>query len=110
MKNSNINKHLTFEERCKIEECINKGFRKYQIANELNKSQSTILREIRNNRVFKPRKIFNENPFKILLIAFILKIAKFVLVNVNTMKLQNVIVEINSLVLVTIAQILKSVN
>ena len=63
MKNSNINKHLTFEERCKIEECINKGFRKYQIANELNKSQSTILREIRNNRVLKPRKIFNENPF-----------------------------------------------
>ena len=63
MKNPNINKHLTFEERCKIEECINKGFRKYQIANELNKSQSTILREIRNNRVFKPHKIFNENPF-----------------------------------------------
>lgn len=57
------NKHLTYEERCKIEECINKGFRKYQIANELNKSQSTILREIRNNRVLKPRKIFNENPF-----------------------------------------------
>ena len=63
MKNPNINKHLTFEERCKIEECINKGFRKYQIANELKKSQSTILREIRNNRIFKPRKIFNENPF-----------------------------------------------
>ena len=63
MKNPNINKHLTFEERCKIEECINKGFRKYQIANELNKSQSTILREIRNNRVLKARKIFNENPF-----------------------------------------------
>ena len=63
MKNPNINKHLTFEERCKIEEYINKGFRKYQIANELNKSQSTILREIRNNRVLKPRKIFNENPF-----------------------------------------------
>ena len=63
MKNPNINKHLTFEERCKIEEYINKGFRKYQIANELNKSQSTILREIRNNRVLKPRNIFNENPF-----------------------------------------------
>ena len=63
MKKTNINKHLTFEERCKIEEYINKGFRKYQIANELNKSQSTILREIRNNRVLKPRKIFNENPF-----------------------------------------------
>ena len=63
MRNPNTNKHLTFEERCKIEEYINKGFRKYQIANELNKSQSTILREIRNNRVLKPRKIFNENPF-----------------------------------------------
>jgi len=59
MKNSSINKHLTFEQRCKIEECINK----YQIANELNKSQSTILREIRNNRILEPRKIFNENPF-----------------------------------------------
>ena len=63
MQNPNTNKHLTFEERCKIEECINKGFRKYQTANELNKSQSTILREIRNNRLLKPRKIFNENPF-----------------------------------------------
>lgn len=59
MKNTNINKHLTFEEGCKIEECINKGFRKYQIVDELNKSQPTILREFRNNSVLKPRKVFN---------------------------------------------------
>lgn len=57
------NKHLTFEERCKIEECINKGLRKYQTANELNRNQATILREIRNNRILKPRNIFNDNPF-----------------------------------------------
>ncbi len=54
--------------------------------------------------------IFKMNAIKRIFIAFILKIAKFVLVNVNTMKLKNVIVEINLLVLVTIAQILKSVN
>lgn len=57
------NKHLTFEERCKIEECINKGLRKYQTANELNRNQATVLREIRNNRILKPRNIFNDNPF-----------------------------------------------
>ena len=56
-------KHLTYDERCKIEECINKGLRKFEIANEIDKSTSTILREIRKNRILKPRKIFNENPF-----------------------------------------------
>ena len=63
MKNPNTNKHLPLEERCKIEKYINKGFTKYQIANELNKSQSSILKEIGNKRVLKPRNIFNENPF-----------------------------------------------
>ena len=56
-------KHITYEERCIIEDCINKGFRKFEIAKEINKSTSTILREIRKNRILKPRKIFNENPF-----------------------------------------------
>lgn len=101
MKNSNTNKHLTFEERCKIEEYINQGFRKYQIANELNKSQSTILREIRNNRVLKPRNIFNENPFN----CFHLKDCKVCTGKCNTMKLKNVLAETNLLVLVTIVLI-----
>ena len=61
MKNNG--KHLTYDERCIIEECINKGYRKFQIANEIDKSPSTILREIRKNRILKPRKFFNENPF-----------------------------------------------
>lgn len=56
-------KHLTYDERLIIEECINKGFRKFEIAKEINKNTSTILREIRKNRILKPRKIFNENPF-----------------------------------------------
>ena len=28
--------HLTFEERCRIEELLNKRYRKYQIAKEIN--------------------------------------------------------------------------
>lgn len=36
--------HLTFEERCKIEELLNKRYRKYQIAEEIGKTQSTISR------------------------------------------------------------------
>lgn len=98
MKNTNINKHLIFEE------CINKGLRKYQIADESNKSQSTILREIRKTE-FRNHERFL---MKILLIVFILKIVKFILVNVNIMKQKDVIVEINLLVPVIIALILKS--
>ena len=30
--------HLTFEERCKIEELLNKRYRKYQIAKEIGKT------------------------------------------------------------------------
>ena len=62
MKNCN-GKHLTYDERLIIEDCINKGYRKFEIAKELNRNTSTILREIRKNRIHKPRKIFNENPF-----------------------------------------------
>lgn len=44
--------HLTFEERCKIEELLNKRFRKYQIAKEIGKTQSTISREINSHKQF----------------------------------------------------------
>lgn len=44
--------HLTFEERCKIEELLNKRFRKYQIAKEIGKTQSTISREINSHKDF----------------------------------------------------------
>lgn len=42
--------HLTFEERCKIEELLNKRLRKYQIAKELGRTQSTISREINTHK------------------------------------------------------------
>ena len=43
-------KHLSLEDRKIIEENICKGLRKFKTANQLNKSQSTIGKEIKNNR------------------------------------------------------------
>ena len=43
-------KHLSLEDRKIIEENINKGLRKFETAKELNQSQSTIGKEIKNNR------------------------------------------------------------
>ena len=43
-------KHLSLEDRKIIEQNICKGLRKFETANELNKSQSTIGKEIKNNR------------------------------------------------------------
>ena len=43
-------KHLSLEDRKIIEENINKRLRKFETAQELNKSQSTIGKEIKNNR------------------------------------------------------------
>ena len=43
-------KHLSLEDRKIIEENICKGLRKFETAKELNKSQSTIGKEIKNNR------------------------------------------------------------
>ena len=52
-------KQLTLSQRIKIEEMLNQRRRKFEIANELNKSQSTIAREIS-----KHKKINTANPFK----------------------------------------------
>lgn len=43
-------KHLSLEDRKIIEENICKGLRKFETANQLNKSRSTIGKEIKNNR------------------------------------------------------------
>ena len=45
-----VNIFLSLEDRKIIEENINKGLRKFETAQELNKSQSTIGKEIKNNR------------------------------------------------------------
>lgn len=47
---TNKGKQLTLSQRIKIEEMLNKRYRKFEIANELDKSQSTIARELINIR------------------------------------------------------------
>ena len=53
--------HLTFEERCKIEELLNKRMRKYQIAKEIGKTQSTISREINRHQQFYIHSDYSNN-------------------------------------------------
>ena len=52
--------HLSLEDRKIIEENINKRLRKFETAKELNKSQSTIGKEIENVDIHK-RKMCQEN-------------------------------------------------
>lgn len=55
------NKKLTLSQRIRIEEMLNQRRRKYEIANELDKSQSTIAREINRHRIIKPHNIYKNN-------------------------------------------------
>lgn len=55
------NKKLTLSQRIKIEEMLNQRCRKFEIANELDKSQSTIAREINKHRILKAHNIFNND-------------------------------------------------
>ena len=59
----NNGKHLTYGNRCTIEEMITKRKRKVEIANELDKSSSTIAREIEKHKLLKPHNSFNNNNF-----------------------------------------------
>lgn len=52
-------KHLSLDDRKKIEEGIEKGLRKFEIAKSINKSPSTVTKEIKKNRKLKPRNSFN---------------------------------------------------
>ncbi len=57
-------KQLTLSQRIKIEEMLNQRHRKFEIANELDKSQSTIAREINKHKKLKPHNVFkNDNMF-----------------------------------------------
>mgnify|MGYP004535615925 CR=1 FL=1 len=66
-------KHLSLEDRKIIENNINKGLRKFEIAKELNKAQSTIGKKIQNIDTLKL--------MILLLCVIILKNVKFVLPN-----------------------------
>ena len=53
------NKHLTYDERNFIEIGLNNGRNFTQIANDLNKSRTTIMREVRGHRFRKNPSGFN---------------------------------------------------
>ena len=54
-------KQLTLNQRIKIQEMLNQRHRKFEIANELGKSQSTIAREINKHKKFKPAYPFKQD-------------------------------------------------
>lgn len=57
-------KQLSLSQRNKIEEMLNQRKRKFEIANELDKTQSTIAREINRHKILKPHNIYkSENMF-----------------------------------------------
>ena len=51
-------KQITLSQRNRIEEMLNQRRRKFEIANELDKTQSTIAREINRYRILKPKNIY----------------------------------------------------
>lgn len=53
--------HFTFEERCKIEELLNKRYRKFEIAKEIGKTQSSISREINSHKMFQMHSDYSNN-------------------------------------------------
>ena len=57
----NKGKQLNLSERIKIEEMLNHRHRKFEIANELYKSQSTIAREINKHKKVKPANLFRQD-------------------------------------------------
>lgn len=57
----NKGKQLNLSERIKIEEMLNQRHRKFEIANELYKSQSTIAREINKHKKVKPANLFRQD-------------------------------------------------
>ena len=54
-------KQLTLSQRNKIEEMLNPRRRKFEIANELDKTQSTIAREINRHKILKPHNIYKSS-------------------------------------------------
>ena len=54
-------KNLTLSQRIKIEDMLNKRCRKSEIAKELDKSPSTISREINRHHIIKPHNAFKKD-------------------------------------------------
>lgn len=53
MKNAKKNKHLSFEDRCIIEEYLNHNFNFTQISNRIHKDRTTISRDVKKHRFLR---------------------------------------------------------
>ena len=53
------NTHMTLEDRKKIQDGLEKGLSRTEIAKIINKNISTVAKEIKNRRKLKPRNFFN---------------------------------------------------
>ena len=62
MKNAKKNKHLSFEDRCVIEEFLNHGYNFTQIANRISKYRTTIARDVRKHRYLRTTNSCNNQP------------------------------------------------
>ena len=94
-------KQITLSQRNKIEEMLNQRRRKFEIANELDKTQSTIAREINRHTIYTNHQIC--------LIVNSSLIAKYVQINVEYFNQFLAKIEIETLVFAIIAQNLKLV-
>ena len=64
MNNTYNQKHLSLEDRRKIEEGIEKRLHKSEIAKSINKSPSTITKEINKNRKPRINNLYETTPDK----------------------------------------------
>ena len=62
MKNAKINKHLSFEDRCAIEECLNHNFNFTQISYRIRKDRTTIARDIKKHRFLRTTNFCTNQP------------------------------------------------
>lgn len=62
MKNAKINKHLSFEDRCTIEEYLNHNFNFTQIASRIGKDRTTVARDVKKHRFLRTNSHCNNKP------------------------------------------------
>ena len=62
MKKAKYNKHLSFEDRCVIEEFLNYNYSFSKIANRLGKNRTTIARDVKKHRFLRTTNLCNNQP------------------------------------------------
>lgn len=62
MKNAKKNKHLSYEDRCTIEDMLNYGYNFTQISKRLSKDRTTIARDIKKHRFLRETAYCNHKP------------------------------------------------